>query len=269
MSEKCLQKIVSNIPLVLKLAQREFDQRFRGSILGWFWALIAPLAMLGVFSFVFGTLFGARWQRPGTQIDSEYPFPLLLFSGLITFNFFADQFNRAPGLVLENVSYVKKVVFPLEIMPIVSMITALTTAGVSFLAFLGVYVLLHGVPPLTILLLPLAVLPLALISLGISYFLSSLGVFLRDLKHIIPPLSTALLFLSSVFYDPANIPGHFSWVVSGNPITPAVNYMRDVVFWGRIPDPLHYALYLAFAVIVLLLGFEWFKRTQKAFADVI
>ncbi|WP_185985346.1 ABC transporter permease [Aureimonas mangrovi] len=261
--------LLQNAPLTLKLARREFDQRFRGSMLGWFWALIAPLAMLAVFSLVFGVIFQSRWQRPGTEMQAEFAFPLLLFSGLILFNFFADQFNRAPTLMMENVSYIKKVVFPLEIMPIVSMLTALATAAISFIAFLVIYVIMHGVPPLTILLLPFAVLPLALLSLGISYFLSSLGVFLRDLKHVTPPLSTALLFLSAVFYQPENLPKPYDAIVWMNPLTPAVTYMRDLVFWGRLPDPFAYIAYLLFSMIVFMLGFAWFKRTQKAFADVI
>jgi lipopolysaccharide transport system permease protein len=261
--------MLQNAPLTLKLARREFDQRFRGSMLGWFWALIAPLAMLAVFSLVFGVIFQSRWQRPGSELQAEFAFPLLLFSGLILFNFFADQFNRAPTLMMENVSYIKKVVFPLEIMPIVSMLTALATAAISFVAFLVIYVIMSGLPPLTIFLLPLAVLPLAFISLGVSYFLSSLGVFLRDLKHVTPPLSTALLFLSAVFYQPENLPEPYDVIVWMNPITPAVTYMRDLVFWGRMPDPFSYIAYLLFSVIVFMLGLAWFKRTQKAFADVI
>ncbi|WP_244505092.1 ABC transporter permease [Pelagibacterium luteolum] len=261
--------MINHIPLIRKLARREFDQRFRGSILGWFWALIAPLAMLTVFSLVFGVIFEARWQRPGTNVESEYGFPLLLFSGLIMFNFFGDQFNRAPSLVLENVSYVKKVVFPLDIIPIVSMLTALATAAISFVAFFAIYIFFHGLPPVTVLLLPLALLPLAMITMGISYFFASLGVFLRDLKHVTPPLSTAMLFMSSVFYDPASLPESYRWIISLNPLTPAVNYMRDVVFWGRVPNVLEYTAYLVFAAIVLMLGHLWFQRTQKAFADVI
>lgn len=264
-----MSSLTAHFPLVIKLAVRELDQRFRGSMLGWFWALIAPLAMLAVFSLVFGVIFEARWQRPGTNVEAEFGFPLLLFSGLIMFNFFADQFNRAPGLVLENVSYVKKVVFPIEIMPIVSMLTALATAAISFVAFFVIYIFFHGLPRVTVLLLPLALLPLAMIAMGISYLLASLGVFLRDLKHITPPLSTAMLFMSSVFYDPASLPEPYSWIIQLNPITPAVDYMRDFIFWGRMPNVLDYTAYLIFAAIVLLLGFEWFRRTQKAFADVV
>ncbi len=259
----------SNLSLTIKLAQREFDQRFRGSMLGWFWALIAPLAMLAVFSLVFGIIFQSRWQRPGTEVEAEYAYPLLLFSGLIMFNFFSDQFNRAPNLVLENVSYVKKVVFPLQVVVVVSMLTSLATAVISFAAFLVIYLVMHGLPPVTILLLPLALLPLAMITMGISYLLASLGVFLRDLKHITPPLSTAILFMSSVFYDPASLPEPYDWLITLNPITPAVDLMRDFVFWGRGPDLVAYSVYLIFAAIVLLIGIAFFSRTKKAFADVI
>lgn len=261
--------IFGNFPLTMKLARREFEQRFRGSFLGWFWALLVPLAMLAVYSMVFGVIFQSRWQRPGTDVQSEYGFPLLLFSGLIMFNFFSDQFNRAPGLVLENVSYVKKVVFPLDVLVVVSMLTSLATAAISFVAFFVIYITFHGLPPATALLLPLTIIPLAFITMGISYVLASLGVFLRDLKHITPPLSTALLFMSSVFYDPSTLPEGYRWLVYLNPVTPAVDFMRDMVFWGNIPNPVSYLAYLVFSVIVLLAGHTWFARTQKAFADVI
>lgn len=261
--------IFGNFPLTMKLARREFEQRFRGSFLGWFWALLVPLAMLAVYSLVFGVIFQSRWQRPGTDIQSEYGFPLLLFSGLIMFNFFGDQFNRAPGLVLENVSYVKKVVFPLDVLVVVSMLTSLATAGISFVAFFAIYITFHGLPPFTALLLPLTIVPLAFVTMGISYVFASLGVFLRDLKHITPLLSTALLFMSSVFYDPSTLPETYRWLVYLNPVTPAVNFMRDLVFWGSVPSPLSYLSYFVFSVIVLLTGHTWFVRTQKAFADVI
>lgn len=265
-----MNAILSNVSLIRKLARREFDQRFRGSLLGWFWALIAPLAMLAVFSLVFGSIFGARWARPDSAAtQTEFGFPLLLFSGLIVFNFFGETFNRAPGLILENTSYVKKVVFPLEILPVVTLLSSLTTAAISFVAFMVVYVVLHGLPPLTIVLLPLVLLPLALITLGICYFFASLGVFLRDLRHVTPPLSTAMLFLSSVFYDPQTVPESYRWMLYLNPLTPAVNHVRDVLFWGRIPDPLEFAIFLTTATVVFLLGLEWFKRTEKAFADVV
>ncbi|UUP18238.1 ABC transporter permease [Nitratireductor thuwali] len=265
-----LTDIWSHRNLVWRLTQREIEARFRGSFLGLFWAVIVPLFMLGVFSLVFGTIFQSRWARPeGAAMASEYSFPIILFSGLIVFGILADPLNRAPGLVMENVAYVKKVVFPLEILPLVALISALVTAAISFAVFLVVFAVIYGLPPVTIVLLPLTLLPLMLFVLGAVYFLSSLGVFLRDLRHIMPPLTTAMLFLSSVFYSPENLPEDYRWLLYLNPVTPAVTYARDVIFWGRLPDLLEWSATLMFSLLVLIAGVYWFMRTEKAFADVV
>lgn len=256
--------------LVWRLTQREIEARFRGSFLGLFWAVIVPLVMLAVFSLVFGTIFQSRWAKPeNAAMASEYSFPIILFSGLIVYGILADPLTRAPGLVMENVAYVKKVVFPLDILPVVALISALVTAAISFAVFLAVFVLSYGPPPITILLLPLTLLPLMLFVLGAVYFLSSLGVFLRDLRHVMPPLMTAMLFLSSVFYAPEALPEQYRWLLYLNPVTPAVTHARDVIFWGRLPDPLEWGATLVFSLLVLTAGAYWFMRTEKAFADVV
>ncbi|MGE0523584.1 MAG: ABC transporter permease, partial [Variibacter sp.] len=186
--------------LIWRLARREFDANFRGSLLGFVWALLIPLAMLGVYSLVFGGIFGSRWPRPNPGAAS-YAFPIIMFWGLILFGLFSEPINRAPGLVLQSASYVKKVVFPLEILPVVALIGGAITAGLSFVIFLAVFVSLYGMPPATILLLPLIVLPILLFTLGIVYLFASLGVFLRDLKNIVPSLTTQALFLAPIYYS--------------------------------------------------------------------
>lgn len=258
-----------NRALIWRLSRREIEARFRGSLLGLFWAVIAPLAMLGVYSLVFGSLLRARWAQPETATLYSFSFPMLLFLGLIVFGILSEPINRAPGLILENVSYVKKVVFPLQILPVVSLMTALVNAAISFVVFLVVYVFLYGLPPVTALLLPLAVLPLALVILGLVYFLSSLGVFLRDLIHVVPLLTTALLFLSSIFFPPEVIPERFRPLLYLNPITIAVNHARDLVFWGTLPHPVEWLIYFLACFFVFIIGAFWFQRTEKAFADVL
>ncbi len=258
-----------NRTLIWRLARREIEARFRGSFLGLFWAVIAPLAMLGVYSLVFGSLLEARWARPEPTAPQAFSFPMLLFLGLIMFGILSEPLNRAPGLILENVSYVKKVVFPLEILPVVSLITALVNATISFAMFLVVYVLFYGPPPVTALLLPLAVLPLWLVTLGLVYLLSSLGVFLRDLGHVVPLLTTSMLFLSSVFFPPEAMPEHFRPFLYLNPITTAVNHARDLVFWGTLPHPAEWLTFFLACALVFAIGAFWFMRTEKAFADVL
>ncbi|WLS12028.1 ABC transporter permease (plasmid) [Shinella sumterensis] len=256
--------------LVWRLARREIDSRFRGSLLGVLWAVIVPLVMLSVYSLVFGTVFQSRWPRPDdATMLHQVDFPMILFTGLIVFGIFSDPINRAPTLILENVSYVKKVVFSLEILPVVALINALFTALISSGVLLTVYLILYGIPPMTALLLPLAVAPLILITLGISYVLASLSVFLRDLRHLTAPLTTAVLFLSPVFYSINVLPEAWRWTLYLNPITLAVIYTRDLLFWGKLPSPMQWATYLLAALAVASVGSWWFSRTKKAFADVL
>lgn len=256
--------------LIWRLSRREVEARFRGSFLGLFWAVILPLMMLGVFSLVFGSMFGSRWVRPGDHAGiGDYSYPIVLFSGLIIFGVISEPINRAPRLVLENVAYVKKVVFPLEVLPFVAVINALITASVSFVVFLAVLVFNYGLPPATILALPIVLLPLSLMTLGIVYFFASLGVFLRDLLHVTGPLTTVIMFLSPLLYPLESLPEHYrSWLYL-NPLTIGLNHARDVIFWGRLPPAGEWAAYFLASLVVVAAGAAWFTRTKKAFADVV
>jgi lipopolysaccharide transport system permease protein len=256
--------------LIWRLARREIEARFRGSFLGLFWAVIVPLVMLGVFSLVFGSIFGSRWTRPGAvTFGHEYSFPMVMFLGLILLAVISDPINRAPDLIMANVSYVKKVLFPLEILPVVALVNALVTAAISFVVFLVVFLILYGLPPLTILALPVVLLPLAFMSLGIVYFLASLGVFLRDLAQMTPPLTTAIMFLSPVFYPIEQLPEQYRWMLYLNPLTTGLVEARDVVFWGQLPPLGQWFTYLAASLVVAAAGHYWFSRTKKGFADVV
>lgn len=260
----------ANRILAWRLARREFEARFRGSFLGLFWAVIMPLAMLGIYTFVFGSIFNARWVRPDQPaVVVEYGFPLVLFSGLIVFGILAEPLARAPSLVMENVSYVKKVVFPLEILPFVTLISALINTSITFVVFLAVYLAGHGLPPATIVFLPIVLLPVMLMTLGIVYLLSSLGVFLRDLKQVMPILTTALLFLSPVFYPLTAVPEAYRGLMLLNPMTLGVLFAQDVIFWGQLPDPIAWVIYMLASSVIFAVGSWWFLRTKKAFADVL
>jgi lipopolysaccharide transport system permease protein len=257
-----------NRTLIGRLARREFEANFRGSLLGLVWAAVIPLAMLGVYSLVFGAIFGSRWPRPEASATA-YAFPMIMFSGLILFGLFSEPINRAPGLVLESAAYVKKVIFPLEILPIVALINAATTAGISFIIFLIVFVSLYGLPPATALLLPLIVVPILLFTLGFVYIFASLGVFLRDLKNIVAPLTTLALFLAPIFYSMEAVPPGYRTFLWFNPITTGVLQLQQVMFWGSAPGFGEWFLYFVASLGVFGFGAWWFVRTKKAFADVI
>jgi lipopolysaccharide transport system permease protein len=172
-------------------------------------------------------------------------------------------------LVLLNVNYVKKVVFPLEILPWVALGAALFHALISTAVWLLAYCLLYGVPHLTVLLLPLVILPLLLFIMGVSWALASLGVYLRDVAQFIGVLTTVLMFLSPIFYSGSTLPEEYRVLLMFNPLTPAIEQARDVLFWGRVPDPAAWAAYLAGSALVAWLGFAWFQKTRKGFADVL
>ncbi len=186
--------------LLVSMVQREVIGRYRGSIMGLLWSFLNPLFMLLVYTFVFSMMFKLRWPQ-GSGSRSE--FALLVFAGLLVFNVFAECVGRAPGLIIANANYVKKVMFPLEILPWVVLGAVLFHTLASLLIWLVFHLLFFGFPPLTSLLLPLVLLPLVLFTLGISWLLASLGVYLRDVGQIVGVLTTALMFVSAIFTRPA------------------------------------------------------------------
>jgi lipopolysaccharide transport system permease protein len=255
-----------NRSLTKALIQREVIGRYRGSIMGIMWSFFNPVFMLVIYTFVFSVVFKSRWSG-GT--DSKTEFALVLFPGLIVFNLFAECFNRAPGLILSNVNYVKKVVFPLEIFPLVSLGSSLFHALISFIVWLLAYLMLFGIPHATILLLPLVILPLLLFILGLTWILASLGVFLRDVSQFISILTSVLMFMSPIFYPASSLPEKFRGYLLLNPLTPAIEMARDVLFWGKIPDMRLVLIYFIVSGAIASLGFAWFQKTRKGFADVL
>lgn len=255
-----------NRHLIMTFIQREVVGRYRGSFLGIFWSFFHPVFMLSVYTFVFSVVFKARWQSGS---DSKTEFALILFAGLMVFNLFAECINRAPGLILSHVNYVKKVIFPLEILPWVSLGGALFHTIISLAVWLIAYMILFGVPHLTIVLLPVVILPLLLFIVGISWGLAALGVYLRDVSQFIGIVTTALMFLSPIFYSASNLPEKFQILLQLNPLTPVIEQARNVLFWGKLPDMQVLLIHFFCAMLVAWLGFAWFQKTRKGFADVL
>jgi lipopolysaccharide transport system permease protein len=252
--------------LIRRLTQHELAARTKSTLLGGVWLVISPLLLLGVYSFVFAMVFNARWKSPA---GGEAPAVLILFSGLIVFGILSECINRAPGLVLESPAYVKKVVFPLEILPWVSLLSALVVFGINLALLLVAYAMFRGLPPVAVLLLPLALTPLILTTLGLSWFLASLGVFVRDIRQVTGLATTMLMFVAPVFYPLDSVPeGLRTWLYL-NPVTLAVEQTRQVLFWGELPNVATFGVSLAAGWIIAALGHYWFIRTRKGFADVL
>jgi len=261
-----LRSLSAHRRLVTALAAREIAARYRGSLLGLAWALVQPVFMLAIYTFVFSEVFKARW--PGGS-GSRTEFALVLFSGLLVFNLFSEVFNRAPHLIIGNANYVKKVVFPLEILPWVSVLTALFSLSVNLLVWFVFYVFSYGLPSPTALLMPLVALPMVLFMSGVAWMLSALGVFLRDTTQITAIVTTAVMFLTPIFYPIDAIPPALRPILNINPLAPIVAQMRDVLIWNRGLDPVVYPICLAVSVAVFFIGFAFFQKTRKGFADVL
>lgn len=264
--KEMLASVWRNRELTYALVKREVVGRYRGSFLGILWSFFNPLFMLAVYTFVFSVVFKARW---GTGSDSKTEFALVLFAGLMVFNLFSECINRAPSLILANINYVKKVIFPLEILPWVAMGASLFHGAISLGVWLLAYVVFFGMPHITLLYLPLIILPLVLFILGLSWFLSALGVYLRDVSQFIGVITTVMMFMSPVFYSASSLPEKYRGLLLLNPLTPAIEQARAVLFWGHAPDFLLLMSSLLVSASVASLGFAWFQKTRKGFADVL
>lgn len=254
--------------LLLPLIRREVVGRYRGSVLGILWSLLTPLFMLAVYTFVFGQVFKARWAG-ASENASMGEFAVTLFAGLIVFQLFSEVVTRAPGLILANQNYVKKIVFPLEILVPVTLGSALFHTAISLVVLFAFMLPIHGGVPWTALLLPVVLVPYCLSILGLSWFLASLGAYVRDIGQVLGTLVSALMFLSPIFFPISALPEWIQpWLVL-NPIALPVEQARDLLIFGKLPNFAALGLYSVVAVVVALLGYEFFQQTRKGFADVL
>jgi lipopolysaccharide transport system permease protein len=258
--------LVRHRDLIVQLTRRAVIGRYRGSVIGVLWALLHPLVMLGVYTLVFQVVFPTRWELP---MAGHGEFALFLFAGLIVYGLFADCANHAPSLVLNHINYVKKIVFPLEILPWVSLGSALFHTGVSVGMLVLCYAMFHFSVNWTLLLFPLLLFPLGLMALGLSWFLASVGVFLRDVGQVIGVLTSMMLFLSPVFYPITALPAAYQPLMYLNPLTFQVEQARNVLIMGKPLAWQGLVIYFLCSVLVAWFGLWWFQKTRKGFADVL
>jgi lipopolysaccharide transport system permease protein len=252
--------------LIGNLVVRELQSRYRGSLLGAAWTVILPLLMLAIYTFVFVGIFHGRDQEiDGHPLD----FTLALFAGLIVFTFFSEVFCRSPGLLLENISFIKKVPFPIEVLPWSTVLVALFNAAVAFVVLLVFYSVRIGIPPLSTFLVPVILIPLVMIVLGLSWVFAAVGVFLRDLRLLVGPISNMILFLTPIFYSASVIPERFRQFIYLNPLATPIEEVKIALFLGRVPDPMAWSVSFATGIVVMWLGYWLFARTRHAFADVV
>jgi lipopolysaccharide transport system permease protein len=223
--------------------------------------------MLIVYTFVFSVVFKARWGV--SENESRIDFAIILFVGLIIFSIFSEAVNQAPGLILSNVNYVKRVIFPLEILSVISLGSILFHSLVSLSILILVQLLFKGFLSPTILLLPLTILPVVFLSLGFSWFFSALGVFIRDIGQILGVIITVLMFTSAIFFPLSALPENYQALLRLNPIAIIIEECRKILVYGQPPDWPVTGVLLVMSLITAFAGFWWFQKTRKGFADVL
>ena len=251
--------------LIYQLIRRDIEAKYRGSLFGIFWSLLNPFLYLGVYFLIFTYFFPSRSSNQGDNSS----FILSLFLGLIVFNFFSDCINRSPTLITSNPNYVKKVVFPLELLVFVSIGSAFYNLIIGFIAWFLMYFCIYGEINWVIMLAPIIVLPLCLFILGFSWFFSALGVYIRDIVQIMPPLTQMLMFLSPIFYNLNQAPKWAKQLILLNPLSFVIEQERLVLIGGSAPEILGFILYISIGLIFASAGLWFFKVARPGFADVI
>jgi len=256
-----------NRQLILQMTKREVVGRYKGSVMGLAWSFFNPVFMLAVYTFVFSVIFKSRWGV-GSE-ESKTQFAVVLFVGMIVNGLFAEVLNRAPTLILSNVNYVKKVVFPLEILPVIAMGAALFHCIISLGVLLAAFALFNGYLHWTVVFTPLVLLPLVILTTGLAWMLASLGAFMRDVGQTISIITLILMFLAPVFYPVTAVPEGFRPWLMANPLTFIIEQAREVLIWGRVPDWTGLGAYTVVAMAIAWAGYAWFQKTRKGFADVL
>lgn len=261
-----INSIVGNWYLVIQMSKREVVGRYRGSVIGLMWSFFNPVLLLTVYTIVFSGVFKVRWPH---TTGNKFEFAILLFTGMIAHSLLAECLTRAPGLVIGNTQYVKRVVFPLEVLPWVAVFTALFHAMVSFLVLLLFNIVVHGGLHPTVLLAPLILIPFIILNIGISWLLAAIGVYIRDISQIVNLLTMVLLFLSPIFFPVSALPKAFQIYAYMNPLTLVIEQLRATIVWGHYPNWGALGIYTVISCCVAWFGFWWFQSARRGFADVI
>jgi len=252
--------------LLFELTKREVLGRYRGASFGLLWSLLSPFLMLCVYTVAFGFVMKSKWPH---AVEGRANFALILYVGLIVHGFFAECIARSPRLIVDNPNYVKRVIFPLDVLPWAMILSAMFHAFMSMFVFVVLYAITSGVPPWTVVLFPLVLLPFVFFVNGLAWLLASLGVYLRDIHQITGVFITAILFLSSAIVPIESVPERYQAIFRLNPLTFIIDQAREVALWGNLPDWSGLALYALKAAVFMYLCHAWFRATRGGFADVL
>lgn len=255
----------SNRDLFFQLVKRDILAKYRGSLMGVVWLLLSPLLMLSLYTIVFGVFMNVHWPN----VDNNLMYSLIIYIGLIILNFFSECISRSPTLITSNPNFVKKVMFPLEIYPWVIVCSALFHTLINSIILSLFCLLLLGKIYLTIFFLPILFIPLIFITLGISWFLCSTGVFVKDTSHIMVFIMQIIMYLSPVFYSISTLPQKYQKILLINPLTFIIEQARSSILFGKPPHWSGFFIYCIVSLGIAWLGFVWFQKTKRGFADVL
>jgi len=251
--------------LILSLAKRDLLTRYKGSVLGLVWAVITPVVMIAIFTFIFAGIFGARFG----STSSHWDYALYLFCGLVPWTMFQDTLQQSATSIVNHANLVKRVVFPLETLPVAQACSALGNQLFATIALLLAVIIIQHRLPLTAVWFPVVLLPQLLLTIGAAWLLASLGVFLRDIVQGISLVLMAWMYLTPIIYPESIVPERFRRFINLNPFTPLIRCYRRIFLEGQAPDWSGLGYFTLIALVVFVFGYWWFARTRKSFADVI
>ena len=265
-----VRSLTRNQTLIARMTKREVQARYRGSVVGLAWSFFNPVLLLLVYTFVFSVIFQARWGGSRFEDGGDNGiFAVMIFAGMIVHGLFSECVIRGPILITENANYVKRVIFPLEVLPWVTVLTGLFHALISVLVLVLGLLVVTGTIPWTLVLYPLVLIPLVIMTMGFCWFLAAAGVYFRDLGQVSGFISTLLLFLSPVFYPLSAIPEEYRAMFYINPLTYFIEATREILVYGAIPAFGSLAMVYVISLVIAWLGFAWFQKTRRGFADVL
>ncbi|MEK4158885.1 ABC transporter permease [Paenibacillus odorifer] len=263
-----LKSIYKSKDLLFELTKRDFQQRYKGSLLGVIWALLSPLLMLGVYSFIFVSVFKSKWGDSSIQ-DGNMLYTMMIFAGLIPFQIFSESVNRSVSLLGQSANYIKKVVIPIEILPSSIVLSTIINSFFSVALLIVGKIFFLNTPNWTLVFVPLVLVPSMLLSLGFALIVAAFGIYLRDLVYIVGLLVNILFYMSPIFYSSEALPEKFRFLINLNPIAPIITQFRDIFVNGQLFSISSYLISLSISFVIFILGLSIFNYLRKGFADVI
>jgi lipopolysaccharide transport system permease protein len=260
-----LIELPRRLDLIGSLTRREIAARYKGSVLGILWALLTPVVTIATFTLLFAGIFGARFGVSG----SEWEFALYLFCGMLPWTAFQEAVQLSSQKIVSQANLVKRVVFPLEILPVAQTLSSLATQLFGTVALLIAALVIQRTLHPTILWLPVLIVPQLLLTFGAAWLVAALGVFLRDIVQGIALVLMVWMYLTPIFYPESIVPERFRAIINANPFTPLIRNYRRIMLEGSVPDWRGLLYFTVFAIIIFVFGYWWFAKTRKNFADVI